>query len=217
VALLVGAALLAFGAGQAWLEGRVTIPWGPFSELAPNKALGFDTLLAPGGQHGDVRPLLLGGAAVVALCALLLFATRVPGVGVFWRLLALAAVAGTGIVAAVAWTVVSDPTSVVAEDQSRLGDVMRTAESIATSSGLLEVGPGRGLWLLTIGCAVVGIGAFVPAGRGARQSVRATHESPASVPAGGSMPPGWYPDQVDARFVRFYDGLRWTNAVQPRR
>jgi hypothetical protein len=217
VALLVGAALVAFSAGQAWLESRVTIPWGLFTELAPNKALGFDTLLAPGGQYGDVRPLLLGGAAVVGLCALLLFATRVPGVGVVWRLLALAAVAGIGIVAAVAWTVVSDPTSVVADDQSSLGEVIRTAESVATLSGLLEVGPGRGLWLLTIGGAVAGIGALVPAGRGVRPSVRATFESPAAVLAGDSMPPGWYPDQVDARFVRFYDGRQWTDAVQRRR
>lgn len=31
-----------------------------------------------------------------------------------------------------------------------------------------------------------------------------------------AQPAGWYPDQVDVRFVRYWDGLRWTEHTQPR-
>lgn len=27
---------------------------------------------------------------------------------------------------------------------------------------------------------------------------------------------GWYPDQVDPRYVRWFDGQRWTEALMPR-
>lgn len=27
---------------------------------------------------------------------------------------------------------------------------------------------------------------------------------------------GWYPDQVDPRYVRYFDGRQWTDALQPR-
>jgi len=27
---------------------------------------------------------------------------------------------------------------------------------------------------------------------------------------------GWYPDQVDPRYVRYFDGHQWTDALQPR-
>lgn len=30
-------------------------------------------------------------------------------------------------------------------------------------------------------------------------------------------PPGWYPDQADQRYVRWWDGRQWTQHVQPAR
>ena len=30
-----------------------------------------------------------------------------------------------------------------------------------------------------------------------------------------SPPPGWYPDQADPRYVRWWDGRQWTDRVQP--
>lgn len=32
----------------------------------------------------------------------------------------------------------------------------------------------------------------------------------------GSFPPGWYEDYFDPRFVRWWDGVQWTNHVQPK-
>lgn len=34
-------------------------------------------------------------------------------------------------------------------------------------------------------------------------------------PAPQSVPAGWYPDQVDPRYVRWFDGTSWTDAVLP--
>ncbi|MEV5542175.1 DUF2510 domain-containing protein [Saccharopolyspora shandongensis] len=28
-------------------------------------------------------------------------------------------------------------------------------------------------------------------------------------------PPGWYPDQADQRYVRWWDGQQWTQHVRP--
>jgi hypothetical protein len=47
IAILVGAALIGFGATQPWATGAATIAWGPLSGLTPNGKLGFDLLLAP--------------------------------------------------------------------------------------------------------------------------------------------------------------------------
>ncbi|MFE3190315.1 DUF2510 domain-containing protein [Nocardia sp. NPDC059240] len=30
-----------------------------------------------------------------------------------------------------------------------------------------------------------------------------------------AVQPGWYPDQYDARFLRWWDGLQWTGHTQP--
>ena len=35
-------------------------------------------------------------------------------------------------------------------------------------------------------------------------------------PLPAAAPPGWYPDAADVRFVRWWDGYRWTGHVQPR-
>lgn len=32
-----------------------------------------------------------------------------------------------------------------------------------------------------------------------------------------AIPPGWYPDPIDQRFVRWFDGGAWSTHVTPRR
>jgi len=34
---------------------------------------------------------------------------------------------------------------------------------------------------------------------------------------GGSLTPGWYPDQNDPALMRYYDGRVWTAQTEPRR
>jgi hypothetical protein len=211
VVVLAGAAMIAFGATQPWATGAVTLrAW--VRDVTPRSAWGFDLLLGPDGQYGDVTPLLIGGVAVLGVSALLLLVTRVPVVGILWRLLAVTTVVGLGLISVPAWGVVNDPPSVVGDPGSPTGEAFGLAASVAQSSGLLGVEPGVGLWLLTIGTGVAGIGALVPAIRGRTPEVEAALPSSTAV----RMPAGWYPDQLEGSIVRFFDGVRWTGATRPR-
>ena len=207
VGLLVGAALIGFVSTQAWATGSLTIPFGRLAGLSPGDSLGFDVFLTANGQYGDVQPVILGGAAFLAVAALLLIVTRVRGLGLLWRVLSILTVIGLGILCASGWSVIGDPSSVIAEDGSVLRDALGGLTSAAESTGLLDIGPGLGLWLLTIGCGVAAISVLIPA-------IRRTTWQP--VP-GGPPGPGWYPDQADPSVVRWFDGARWTEFTQPRR
>jgi hypothetical protein len=181
----------------------------------PEGSLGFDRLIQPGNRYGDVTPLLLGGAAVLGVSALLLFVTRIPVLGILWRLLALATVLGLGVISVPAWGAVNDPATMAADPTSHSGRALGLGASVAGSSGLLDIEPGLGLWLLTIGIAVAGIGAVVPAIRGRTREMDAVEPSGLRRSYTGATP-GWYPDQLDAGLVRFFDGVRWTAATRPR-
>jgi hypothetical protein len=116
------------------------------------------------------------------------------------------------VISVPAWGVVNDPASVVAGPGFPSGETLGLAASVAQSSGLLAIEPGRGLWLLTIGTGIVGIGALVPAIRGRTPGMETAR--PSSTAA--RMSPGWYPDQLDGKVVRYFDGVRWTGATRPR-
>jgi hypothetical protein len=217
VALLLAAAITAFGATQSWATGAATVPWGRFAGVAAHGSPGFDFLLMPGGHYGDVRPLLLGGAAALAVLALLLFVTRVPGLGVLWRLIALVTAALLGFAAVSAWTVVNDPSTVVATTtDSSFGQALGIGVSLAKSFGLLELQPGIGLWLLTIGTGLAAIAALIPAGRGWSMATPGPAPRAFQPPGGATLSAGWYQDQLDGRFLRYFDGMRWTDAIRPR-
>lgn len=50
----------------------------------------------------------------------------------------------------------------------------------------------------------------------AREQVKLAKKQAEQQPAPTAPAPGWYPDQVDQRFVRYWDGSQWTSQVQPR-
>jgi hypothetical protein len=214
VAVLAGAATIAFATTQAWVTGVATLG-GWVAGATPEGSLGFDRLIEPGNRYGDVTPLLLGGAAVLGVSALLLFVTRIPVLGILWRLLALATVLGLGVISVPAWGAVNDPATMAADPTSHSGRALGLGASVAGSSGLLDIEPGLGLWLLTIGIAVAGIGAVVPAIRGRTREMDAVEPSGLRRSYTGATP-GWYPDQLDVGLVRFFDGVRWTAATRPR-
>ncbi len=207
--LLLGAVLIAFSGTRPWAQGGIGVVWGRFAGLGVNGDLGFDHLLAPGPSEGDVRPALFGCAAVMAAAALLLFMTRVRGVGLLWRLIALVAVVAPVGIAVVAWQVVDDPASLVADGEGFWGQAAGFSAQLAESLSVAQASPGVGLWLLTAGCAVSVIAVLIPASR----SVESTE--PAIGPRAVSGPPaGWYPAPDGARGLRFFDGHNWTPHVR---
>jgi|1185.fasta_scaffold294862_1 hypothetical protein len=213
-AVLVGAALIAVGATQAWATGALTLR-GWVAGETPHGSLGFDRLLGPGDRYGDVIPLLIGGATVLGVSALLLFVTRIPVVGILWRFLALATVVGLGVISVPAWSAVNDPASMVADPGAAAGRALGLEISVARSSNLLDITPGPGLWLLTIGIGIAGVGALTPAMGGRRPEPEVVAPSGLRRTSTG-IPPGWYPDELDDTVVRFFDGVRWTAATRPR-
>jgi hypothetical protein len=121
-----------------------------------------------------------------------------------------------GLAAAAGWGVVDDPASVVADPESATGTILGLGVSIGEFFGVATLRPGLGLWLLTVGAGFAAIGALIPAARG--RIVDAPGAPMAGYPPShpGPMAAGWYPDQIDGRFVRFFDGVRWTDAIRPR-
>jgi hypothetical protein len=216
IGLLIGSAVSAFGASQAWVSLGATAPLGQNAGLGGHLSLGFDHFRTPSGDSGNLKPLLIGGAVALAVLALLLFATRIPGLGLLWRLVALMIAGLLGLTAAAGWGVINDPASVIADPESSAGPIIGLGLSIAEFFGAASVEPGLGLWLLTVGAGVAAIGALIPATRGRNVVTPSAPVAAFQSPNPGPKPAGWYPDQMDGRFVRFFDGARWTDAVRPR-
>lgn len=208
--LLIGAALVAFSGTKPWAQGSIAAVWGRLAGLQLNGALGFDHALAPGPEEGDVRPAIFAAAAVLAVAALLLFITRVRGVGLLWRLLALAATAVPAWIAVVAWEVVENPASLVTDGDGAGRGIEFTVQAAAVL-GVAQASPGVGLWLLTAGSALAVIAVLIPASR----SVEPMHRSFEPATAGGS-PAGWYPAPDGQGRLRFFDGYAWTPHIRER-
>ena len=205
--LLFGAALIAFSGTQPWAQGNIGAVWAQSAGLGVNGALGFDHLLVPGPAEGDVRPAIFGGAAVMAVAALLLFRTRVRGVGLLWRVMALLAVAAPAWIAAVAWQVVDNPASLMSDGDGFWGRTAELGAQNAESLAVAQASPGMGLWLLTAGSATSVIAVLIPASRSVEHA--GSLGGPGSV---AGPPAGWYPapDGVPGR-LRFFDGYAWTS------
>ena len=162
LAMLAGAVATALGARQPW---AIRSDDALVARSAPDASYGFGQLLARTGTYDDVRPLLFGGAAVLALMAVLLLFTHIPRVGVLWRVAGLTAVIGVGAIGTSAWEVLKEPPLVIAASESATGAAPDAVTSTAQFASLVTLGPGPGLWLLTIGCGAAALGALIPAAR----------------------------------------------------
>ena len=166
--MLAGAVAIAVGARLPW---AVRLEHVPAARPMSNGSFGFDELLAPTGTYDDVRPLLFGGSAVLALMALLLLFTHIPRVGVLWRFAGLTALIGPAAIGMSAWDVVKEPPLVITASESSMGMARSAATLTAPFDSLVAFGPGPGLWLLILGCGATALGALIPARRRRRASI----------------------------------------------
>jgi hypothetical protein len=108
--------------------------------------------------------ILAGGVAAVGV---LLLATRIPGLGVLWRLAALGLAVIPGLIFYYTWQAANaspldalqDPSASVADKVE--GAILGGAEAM----GVVHVGPATGLYLGIAGLVCVVLGCFIPAGR----------------------------------------------------
>lgn len=186
--ILVGSILIAFGAVLPWIEvrsGALGIGAGPV-ELQAAYRSAIDV--------GEAPSIVQGLGVFTGLVALGLIATRIRGLGVMLRVGALAGLVFPAFIVAAAWTAVLKPPD-------------NKMQSLLQASGLLTTEAGQGLYVLSIGSALVLVGSFIPAIRSS-QAV-ALVPPPRQHPRRDEyeVPPDWYP--VEGGY-RYWDGRAWT-------
>lgn len=171
--MLVGCMLIGVGSGQPWVH--IGIPWLHF-----DADFGFDQTVMSDGTTFDFKKLIIAIAVITSICAVALIATRVRGLGVLWRIIALACLAVLGGAMAFVWPVANDP-AVLAHNihNSAARTALIGGATLLKDFGAVSVGPSAGLWTVTVGVAIGVIGALIP---GAHRDQW--------VPIYGPMPPG---------------------------
>lgn len=124
----------------------------------------------------DQRRIVLVVAALGFLLAgCLLLLTRVRGIGVIWRLTALACLLMTAVFVAFGWTFINDPSASFTAHQSLLSRVETGGFNTARAIGAISVQPGPGLYLLTAATVIALVGVLVPAVRRTEGITRPEH------------------------------------------
>ncbi|QIM21248.1 DUF2510 domain-containing protein [Phycicoccus sp. HDW14] len=147
---------------------------------------------------GSFRTYVVLTAVWAGLMGIALVLTQVRYVGPVWRVAALVGLSAAAFVAFVLWALVLDPITVVGRPTWFTGNAPLLVSGLRGAT--LEAGVG--LWLLTVGCAVAVLAAFVPAFHTHR--VIKTHNS------ARGLEPGWYPAPNSRRRTRYWDGEKWT-------
>jgi len=171
--------------------------------------------LTPTGSF-DAQPIELWywTAGLIALFAVILLATRIPGLGILWRILAFITLAIIGVYAVIHWYFISNYKQVIVPDQDGIGDdALRGAATFAENLGLLAVTPGVGLILLSSGILVGIIAILLPAGKSQRVvavpiDVRALPPGNWPVPPQQYLQHGHYPPQPIRQQPPPYDPWR---------
>ena len=117
------------------------------------------------GADGNLRQLMQILAGGVGVAGILLLATRIPGLGVLWRLAALGLAVIPGLIFYHVWQAANasplealqDPSASVVDKFKGL--FLGGMEAV----GLIHVGPATGLYLGIAGLVCVVLGCFVPA------------------------------------------------------
>jgi hypothetical protein len=165
VLLFLAAIVIGFATMQPWAHvSGPAFTVGLGDAKSPN--IGFNMM--PNADMGQdyTQPFLVGAAVALAVLGLALIATRVRGLGVVWRILAVLALALPALAAYVLWTYVNDPAGTVSESSDDVGTQLSALGlSLAQGIGLVKIEPGPGLWLLTAGTILALLAIVIPARR----------------------------------------------------
>lgn len=198
IVVLVGSLLVVFGAVLPWIELKsagVAVAAGPVELQAAYKSA-MDV--------GELPTVIMWLGVSTGLIALALIATRVRGLGVMWRIFALMTLAFPAVIAVALWSAV-----LKGPDTKTLGGMVQSA---LQNTGLLTTEAGQGLYILTIGAALVLIGCFIPAIRSARVNAFSPAQGRVLQREDYGAPPGWYPVEGGSRY---WDGQAWTEHFEP--
>jgi hypothetical protein len=114
---------------------------------------------------------MLTVAVGLGACALLLFATRVRGLGLLWRATAIVCLVYPTLVVAWTWLFIHDPTAELKSEQATTGDrLIGIGLDASRQFGLWDVTPGRGLYFITAGTVIAVVAVFIPAIRTTRDT-----------------------------------------------
>ena len=187
VLLLLAAMLMGFSAVLPWAQFT-----GPSLSLGhATTQIGYDYTPGVNAPTGDTtRAVIIGFAIALAILALALIATRVRGLGVLWRLLALP------ILALAAWgvwefwaTAIAQPDRFLADSPDVADQIFGAGFRLAELIGVVHVDAGAGLWIVSAACVLGLLALVIPAGR----SVVGPANSAVGPPYGASYAPGFPP------------------------
>lgn len=162
--VLVGALVIGFATTQPWVHLGTSVL--DVFGISPSVSVRFGDV--PLGSVGgpDLAIVLLGGDVLLAVLAVLLVAVRGRGPRILLRLGCGLLAAAAGVVAIGMWVAIGSPATI--GDLPNTNQVIDTAArllALARDGGVLDVAPGTGLWLLTIGAGLALVGACLPAVR----------------------------------------------------
>lgn len=189
--LLVAAILIASSAFLPWAHFQ-----GPAIDLrAVTASVSYDMTPGVNAPDDDItRPVILTFSAVIGVLALALIATRVRGLGVLWRLIALVAVAGPIVASWFVWTNwIADPAGYIGQNTSMAGQLGAAGLNLAQALGLISVTAGAGLWAMSIGAGLGFVAIWIPAARS-----QTYVPLPGQPYPGAGFAHGYYPPQHDA-------------------
>jgi hypothetical protein len=165
--MLLGA--LVVGAGSALPCARIASPgFVASSGTTMSAELGFGDLSNSHQSGADAtKALLIGAALLIGILGLALILTRVRGLGVLWRILALVALVLPASVTVVLWNYLnSSPADVLSDPTANMEDKLQgLGLSRADDLGILTIKPATGLWLLSAGTLLTFIALWIPATR----------------------------------------------------
>lgn len=227
-------------AGLVILTGAIIITFAPALPMVTFKTMSIGLNIGVvdldlNYEHEIVPPAILAlfftFGIIMIIAAILLIATRVRGLGILWRVGTLLSFTITAMLIVYVWDVVGgDPLGLLNSTGTTqtsgsvdIDAVTATLEEILKGAGIISMTPAIGLYLATLGAAMILIGCCIPSIKRSEivhvQRTEAALSQPRPQDAHLNIPiqfqetpADWY--HVDGGY-RYWDGKYWTDEFSP--